>query len=123
MVAGTCSIENGSRVCSCTGNYYGTQCQLDGEVQHILKDFLTLDFVHTFSLKVLAVAVGASVAAAIIIILTLVCLCMWRSVLSLRHNDIIIRICCSLPGKSPNVSFCCTTRKTLLISQNMRKEG
>jgi len=54
---GTCSIENGSRVCACTGNYYGTQCQLDGEV--------------------LAVAVGASVAAAIIIILTLVCLCMW----------------------------------------------
>jgi len=54
---GKCSIEDGSRVCTCTGNYYGTQCQLDGEV--------------------LAVAVGASVAAAIIIILTLVCLCMW----------------------------------------------
>ena len=56
--AGTCSIKDGERACTCTGNYYGTQCQLDGEV--------------------LAVAVGASVAAAIIIILTLVCLCMWR---------------------------------------------
>lgn len=54
---GTCSIKDGERACTCTGNYYGTQCQLDGEV--------------------LAVAVGASVAAAIIIILTLVCLCMW----------------------------------------------
>ena len=55
---GACSIEGGERKCSCTGNYYGAQCQLDGEV--------------------LAVAVGASVAAVIIIILTLICLCMWR---------------------------------------------
>lgn len=54
---GSCSIESGERLCSCTGNYYGSQCQLDGEV--------------------LAVAVGASVAAAVIIILTLICLCMW----------------------------------------------
>lgn len=54
---GTCSIDNGDRICTCTGNYYGTQCQLDGEV--------------------LAVAVGASIAAAVIIILTLICLCMW----------------------------------------------
>ena len=44
--------------CECTGNFYGEQCQIDGEV--------------------MAVAVGASVAAVIIIILTLVCLCMWR---------------------------------------------
>jgi len=54
---GQCSIEEGSRVCTCTGNYYGDQCQVDGEV--------------------LAVAIGASVAAVIIIILTLICLCMW----------------------------------------------
>ena len=42
----------------CAGNYYGPQCQVDGEV--------------------LAVAVGASVAAVVIIVLTLICLCMWR---------------------------------------------
>lgn len=42
----------------CTGNYYGSQCEVDGEV--------------------LGVAVGASVAAVIIIVLTLVCLVMWR---------------------------------------------
>ena len=38
--SGTCSIENGSRVCSCTGNYYGTQCQLDGEVIDNFRDFM-----------------------------------------------------------------------------------
>jgi len=54
---GSCSVLDGSRVCQCTGNYYGDQCEVDGEV--------------------LAVAVGASVAAVIIILLTLVCLCMW----------------------------------------------
>merc|ERR1719195_548662 len=54
---GQCSIEEGSRVCACTGNFYGDQCQIDGEV--------------------LAVAIGASVAAVIIIVLTLICLCMW----------------------------------------------
>lgn len=43
---------------SCSGNYYGNQCELDGEV--------------------LGVAIGASVAAVIIIGLTLVCLVMWR---------------------------------------------
>ena len=32
LSSGKCSIEDGSRVCTCTGNYYGTQCQLDGEV-------------------------------------------------------------------------------------------
>lgn len=42
----------------CSGNYYGTQCEVDGEV--------------------LGVAIGASVAALIIIVLTLVCLIMWR---------------------------------------------
>jgi hypothetical protein len=45
-------------VYSCSSNYYGSQCEVDGEV--------------------LGVAVGASVAAVIIIVLTLVCLCMWR---------------------------------------------
>jgi len=54
---GVCAIDEGSRTCTCTGNFYGDQCQIDGEV--------------------LAVAIGASVAAVIIIFLTLVCLCMW----------------------------------------------
>jgi hypothetical protein len=45
-------------VYSCSSNFYGSQCEVDGEV--------------------LGVAVGASVAAVIIIVLTLVCLCMWR---------------------------------------------
>ena len=56
---GSCSVDTaGARVCECEGNFYGDQCQIDGEV--------------------LAVAIGASVAAVIIIVLTLVCLCMWR---------------------------------------------
>lgn len=42
----------------CNGNYYGSQCDIDGEV--------------------LAVAIGASVSAVVIIGLTLACLCMWR---------------------------------------------
>ncbi|OXA37930.1 hypothetical protein Fcan01_27270 [Folsomia candida] len=41
----------------CAGNYYGSQCDIDGEV--------------------LAVAIGASVSAVVIIGLTLACLCMW----------------------------------------------
>ena len=43
---------------SCDGNFYGGQCEIDGEV--------------------VFVAIGASVAAVFIIVLTLVCLCMWR---------------------------------------------
>jgi len=54
---GQCAIDDGVRTCTCTGNFYGDQCQIDGEV--------------------LAVAIGASVAAVIIIFLTLICLCMW----------------------------------------------
>ncbi|KAK6620219.1 hypothetical protein RUM44_006620 [Polyplax serrata] len=54
---GECRFEHGQQVCHCSGSFYGTQCEIDGEV--------------------LGVAIGASVAAAIIIILTLVCLCMW----------------------------------------------
>ena len=42
----------------CNGNYYGKQCEIDGEV--------------------VAVAVGASVAAVVIIMLTLTILCLWR---------------------------------------------
>lgn len=55
---GTCSILNEVKVCQCKGNYYGKQCEVDGEV--------------------VAVAVGASVAAVVIIILTLTILCLWR---------------------------------------------
>ncbi|RLU26602.1 hypothetical protein DMN91_000398 [Ooceraea biroi] len=54
---GTCSYQGDQMQCACTGNYYGAQCELDGEV--------------------LGVAIGASVAALIIIVLTLVCLVMW----------------------------------------------
>lgn len=55
---GTCSFDqSGAQVCECAGSYYGTQCEVDGEV--------------------LAVAIGASVIAVIIIVLTLICLVMW----------------------------------------------
>lgn len=54
---GECKYQNGQEVCICSGNYYGNQCELDGEV--------------------LGVAIGASVIAIIIIGLTLVCLVMW----------------------------------------------
>lgn len=54
---GTCTYDNGNQVCTCEGNYYGSQCEIDGEV--------------------LGVAIGASVTAVIIIILTLICLVMW----------------------------------------------
>lgn len=55
---GTCIYsEEGKETCSCSGNYYGSQCEIDGEV--------------------LGVAIGASVAAVIIIVLTLICLIMW----------------------------------------------
>lgn len=42
----------------CTGAYYGSQCEVDGEV--------------------VGVAVGASLAALVVILLTLACLVMWR---------------------------------------------
>lgn len=54
---GDCRIASGQKVCECMGSYYGTRCEIDGEV--------------------LGVAVGASVAAVVIIILTLIFLCMW----------------------------------------------
>ncbi|XP_022921315.2 uncharacterized protein [Onthophagus taurus] len=54
---GECKYQNGQEFCVCSGNYYGTQCELDGEV--------------------LGVAIGASVAAVVIIGLTLICLVMW----------------------------------------------
>lgn len=56
---GSCSYDSTGtqQVCECIGNYYGNQCEIDGEV--------------------LAVAIGASIIAVIIIILTLICLVMW----------------------------------------------
>ncbi|XP_063697869.1 uncharacterized protein LOC134828812 [Culicoides brevitarsis] len=55
---GTCSYDNnGAQQCTCNGQYYGAQCEVDGEV--------------------LGVAIGASVTAVVIIVLTLVCLVMW----------------------------------------------
>lgn len=54
------SLINYNNNYRCNGNYYGSQCDIDGEV--------------------LAVAIGASVSAILIIGLTLVCLCMWRYV-------------------------------------------
>ncbi|XP_023014818.2 calcium-binding EGF-like domain-containing protein pawn [Leptinotarsa decemlineata] len=63
---GECRYQNGQEVCVCSGNYYGTQCELDGEV--------------------LGVAIGASIAAIIIIGLTLVCLVMWSRRWSREHK-------------------------------------
>ncbi|KAG8223649.1 hypothetical protein J437_LFUL001756, partial [Ladona fulva] len=58
MSRGTCNYrKTGEVTCTCTGNFYGAQCEVDGEV--------------------VGVAVGASVAALVIIVLTLVFLCMW----------------------------------------------
>ncbi|XP_055385324.1 uncharacterized protein LOC129614628 [Condylostylus longicornis] len=55
---GTCNYDmDGLQICTCEGNFYGSQCEIDGEV--------------------LGVAIGASVAAVIIIVFTLVCLIMW----------------------------------------------
>lgn len=56
---GACTFDptGTQQVCECVGNYYGNQCEVDGEV--------------------LIVAVGASVIAVIIIVLTLICLVMW----------------------------------------------
>lgn len=56
---GTCSYDptGTQQVCECAGSYYGSQCEVDGEV--------------------LAVAIGASVIAVVIIVLTLICLVMW----------------------------------------------
>ncbi|KAK5647794.1 hypothetical protein RI129_002686 [Pyrocoelia pectoralis] len=54
---GECKYHNGQEVCTCTGSYYGSQCEVDGEI--------------------LGVAIGASVAAVVIIGLTLACLIMW----------------------------------------------
>lgn len=58
-----CKLKRCVFVCvlRCRGSYYGSQCEIDGEV--------------------LGVAVGASVAAILIIVLTLIFLCMWRWVL------------------------------------------
>ncbi|KAB7495076.1 hypothetical protein Anas_09061, partial [Armadillidium nasatum] len=74
---GECRIdENGLHVCICEDNYYGSRCEIDGEV--------------------IAVAVGASVAAVVIIILTLIFLCMWsrRWKAQDRKTEILSR----LPG-------------------------
>ncbi|XP_053675356.1 uncharacterized protein LOC128725621 [Anopheles nili] len=66
---GTCSYDNANnrQVCRCLGSYYGTQCEIDGEV--------------------LGVAVGASVAAVIIIVLTLICLVMWSRKWQREHKN------------------------------------
>ncbi|XP_052566489.1 uncharacterized protein LOC120419770 isoform X3 [Culex pipiens pallens] len=67
---GTCLYDNangGKQVCNCMGSYYGTQCEIDGEV--------------------LGVAVGASVAAVVIIVLTLICLIMWSRKWQREHKN------------------------------------
>ncbi|XP_022186280.1 uncharacterized protein LOC111045231 [Nilaparvata lugens] len=58
--------NSGQPVCKCLGNFYGAQCQIDGEV--------------------LGVAVGASLLAVIIIASTLACLCIWSRKWS-REDD------------------------------------
>ncbi|XP_065092956.1 uncharacterized protein pwn isoform X2 [Ochlerotatus camptorhynchus] len=66
---GTCMYDNSNnkQVCKCLGSYYGTQCEIDGEV--------------------LGVAVGASVAAVVIIVLTLICLIMWSRKWQREHKN------------------------------------
>lgn len=56
---GACQYdESGTQlVCECINNYYGAQCEIDGDI--------------------LAVSIGASVIAVLIISLTLICLIMW----------------------------------------------
>ncbi|KAF7992926.1 hypothetical protein HCN44_005707 [Aphidius gifuensis] len=54
---GICSYQGNEMQCTCTGNYYGEKCGVDGEV--------------------LAVSIGACVSALIIIALTVICLVMW----------------------------------------------
>ncbi|XP_053689205.1 uncharacterized protein LOC128738238 isoform X2 [Sabethes cyaneus] len=66
---GTCMYDNANnkQICKCLGSYYGTQCEIDGEV--------------------LGVAVGASVAAVVIIVLTLICLIMWSRKWQREHKN------------------------------------
>ncbi|ETN61413.1 hypothetical protein AND_006928 [Anopheles darlingi] len=66
---GSCSYDNANnrQVCKCLGSFYGTQCEIDGEV--------------------LGVAVGASVAAVVIIVLTLICLVMWSRKWQREHKN------------------------------------
>ncbi|XP_058830757.1 uncharacterized protein LOC131689580 isoform X2 [Topomyia yanbarensis] len=66
---GSCMYDNSNnkQVCKCLGSYYGTQCEIDGEV--------------------LGVAVGASVAAVVIIVLTLICLIMWSRKWQREHKN------------------------------------
>lgn len=77
---GTCSYDsNGAQVCSCNGQYYGAQCEVDGEV--------------------LGVAIGASVTAVVIIVLTLVCLVMWRYDKSIKIGvifEFVLKLLCFL---------------------------
>ncbi|KPI96671.1 Protocadherin Fat 4 [Papilio xuthus] len=54
---GVCRYANGQPYCSCTSGYYGSTCEVDGEV--------------------VGVAVGASLAAALVIALTLAALLSW----------------------------------------------
>ncbi|XP_014208200.1 uncharacterized protein LOC106639211 [Copidosoma floridanum] len=54
---GTCSYQGDQMQCSCTGSFWGSQCEVDGEV--------------------LSVAIGASFLALVVIVFTLVCLIMW----------------------------------------------
>ncbi|XP_022115395.2 uncharacterized protein LOC110993437 [Pieris rapae] len=54
---GVCRYNNGQPYCSCSSGYYGSSCEVDGEV--------------------VGVAVGASLAAALVIALTLAALTAW----------------------------------------------
>ncbi|XP_070503689.1 uncharacterized protein pwn isoform X1 [Chironomus tepperi] len=68
---GTCSFDShGAQACTCTGFYYGSACEIDGEI--------------------LFVSIGASVAAIFIIILTLICLVMWSRKWQREHKNAMI---------------------------------
>lgn len=68
---GICQYDDSGTqlVCVCTNSYYGSQCEIDGDI--------------------LAVSVGASIIAVLIITLTLVCLVMWGRRWNQEQKEII----------------------------------
>lgn len=68
---GNCQYDDtgAQLVCVCTSSYYGSQCEIDGDI--------------------LAVSVGASIIAVLIITLTLVCLVMWGRRWNQEQKEII----------------------------------
>lgn len=68
---GTCQYDDSGiqLTCVCTNNFYGSQCEIDGDI--------------------LAFSIGASIIAVLIITLTLVCLVMWGRRWNQEQKDMI----------------------------------